>query len=212
MIYTVTFNPSLDYVIAVKDFKAGKINKTSEEDIFAGGKGINVSIMLQTLGIKSTALGFVAGFTGKEIIDQLSKKNIDTDFIEVDGLSRFNVKLRSNEETEINGMGPKITANDVSKLYEKLDKLKSGDYLVLAGSIPPSLSSSMYMDIMKRLEGKEIKIIVDASKDLLKKVLPYKPYLIKPNNIELGEIFDVELNTLLTKSWKNGSFILDCNS
>ena len=196
MIYTVTFNPSLDYIVDVTDFKTGVVNRTTGEKIFAGGKGINVSMVLKNLGMSNTSLGFTAGFTGNEIKRLLAKKGVDTDFIEVeDGISRINVKLRSNEESEINGQGPVITEDNIKKLYEKLDCLKESDVLVLAGSIPDVMPSSMYMDIMKHLEGRGINIVVDATRNLLTNVLPYKPFLIKPNNHELGEIFGVELKT-----------------
>ena len=194
MIYTVTFNPSLDYIVDVTDFKTGVVNRTTGEKIFAGGKGINVSMVLKNLGMSNTSLGFTAGFTGNEIKRLLAKKGVDTDFIEVeDGISRINVKLRSNEESEINGQGPVITEDNIKKLYEKLDCLKESDVLVLAGSIPDVMPSSMYMDIMKHLEGRGINIVVDATRNLLTNVLPYKPFLIKPNNHELGEIFGVEV-------------------
>ena len=195
MIYTVTFNPSLDYIVTVKDFKTGVVNRTTEEIIFPGGKGINVSMVLKNLGYESTALGFMAGFTGEAICNLLDKKGITTDFITVEkGVSRINVKLRSNEESEINGQGPEILDTDIQKLYSKLDTLGDGDTLVLAGSIPDVMPQSIYMDIMKHLEGKNIRIVVDATKDLLVNVLAYKPFLIKPNNHELGEIFGVEIN------------------
>ena len=195
MIYTVTFNPSLDYIVTVKDFKTGVVNRTTEEIIFPGGKGINVSMVLKNLGYESTALGFMAGFTGEAICNLLDKKGITTDFITVEkGVSRINVKLRSNEESEINGQGPEILDTDIQKLYSKLDTLGDGDTLVLAGSIPDVMPQSIYMDIMKHFEGKNIRIVVDATKDLLVNVLAYKPFLIKPNNHELGEIFGVEIS------------------
>lgn len=194
MIYTVTFNPSLDYIVDVEDFKTGVVNRTTGETIFPGGKGINVSMVLKNLGHESTALGFMAGFTGKEIERLLTEKGVSSDFIEVtEGISRINVKLRSNEESEINGQGPNISEENIKELYEKLDKLTSEDILVLAGSIPNVMPSSMYMDIMKYLKEKNIKIVVDATRNLLTNVLPYGPFLIKPNNHELGEIFDVTI-------------------
>ena len=194
MIYTVTFNPSLDYIVDVSEFNTGVVNRTTGEKIFPGGKGINVSIVLKNLGSQSTALGFTAGFTGNEIERLLEEKGVDTDFISVsDGVSRINVKLCSDEETEINGQGPGISEDNINELYSKLDKLDENDVLVLAGSIPDVMPSSMYMDIMKYLSGKNIKIVVDATKNLLTNVLPYGPFLIKPNNHELGEIFGVEI-------------------
>ena len=194
MIYTVTFNPSLDDIVDVSEFKTGVVNRTTGEKIFPGGKGINVSMVLKNLGSQSTALGFTAGFTGNEIERLLEEKGVDTDFISVsDGVSRINVKLRSDEETEINGQGPRISEDNINELYSKLDKLDENDVLVLAGSIPDVMPSSIYMDIMKYLSGKNIKIVVDATKNLLTNVLPYGPFLIKPNNHELGEIFGVEI-------------------
>ena len=194
MIYTVTFNPSLDYIVNVDHFKTGVVNRITKELIFPGGKGINVSMVLQNLGFDTTALGFMAGFTGNEIVRLLDVKGVKSDFIRVEeGNSRINFKLRSDEETEINGQGPKITEGNIKELYDQLDKLQKGDILVLAGSIPDTLPQSMYMDIMKYLEGRGIDIAVDATRKLLMNVLPYGPFLIKPNNHELGEIFGVEL-------------------
>ena len=196
MIYTVTFNPSLDYIVSVNHFKPGIVNRTVAELMFPGGKGINVSMVLKNLGYDSVALGFMAGFTGNEIVRLLEEKEINSDFISVaHGMSRINVKLRSDEESEINGMGPEIGRENIQKLYTQLDKLKEGDILVLAGSIPSVMPESMYMDIMRYLSGRGIDIIVDATKDLLLNVLEYHPFLIKPNNHELGEIFGVKLKT-----------------
>ena len=196
MIYTVTFNPSLDYIVSVNHFKPGEVNRTVAELMFPGGKGINVSMVLKNLGYDSVALGFMAGFTGNEIVRLLDERRINSDFISVEsGMSRINVKLRSDEESEINGMGPEIGKADIQKLYSQLDRLKEGDVLVLAGSIPTVMPESMYMDIMRYLSGRGIDIIVDATKDLLLNVLEYHPFLIKPNNHELGEIFDVKLKT-----------------
>lgn len=196
MVYTVTVNPSLDYIVDVKNFKTGVVNRTCGEKIYAGGKGVNVSMVLSNLEIENTALGFIAGFTGKEIESRLIEKGIKTDFIHLeDGLSRINVKLRSDEESEINGQGPNINKKDIEELYSKLDKLSSSDVLVLAGSIPSTLPETLYSDIMNRLKDKGVSIVVDATKDLLKKALEYKPFLVKPNNHELGEIFGVELKT-----------------
>lgn len=196
MIYTVTFNPSLDYIVTVDNFTTGRVNRTTTEFMYPGGKGINVSIVLKNLGYDNIALGFEAGFTGEEIIRRISDMEIIHDFIHVDnGLSRINVKIRSDNESEINGQGPAIEADHINKLYQRFDKLKNGDILVLAGSIPTVMPDSMYMDIMKYLKGRNIKIVVDATKDLLVNVLEYRPFLIKPNNHELGEIFGVELKT-----------------
>lgn len=194
MIYTVTFNPSLDYIVTVKDFTLGQVNRTCEEIMFPGGKGINVSIVLKNLGMDSTILGFTAGFTGKEIKRRVLEMGCKEELIPIsNGLSRINLKLRSNEESEINGMGPVIDQNAIDALYRKLDTLTSDDVLVLAGSIPSSMPDTIYMDIMKFLQEKGVMIAVDATKDLLVNVLPYHPFLIKPNNHELGEIFHVTI-------------------
>lgn len=194
MIYTVTFNPSLDYIVTVRDFKPGMVNRTCEEIMFPGGKGINVSIVLKNLGMDSTILGFTAGFTGEEIRRRVTEMGCKEELIPISaGLSRINVKLRSNEESEINGMGPVIGDEAVKALFEKLDTLQEGDVLVLAGSIPSSMPETMYSDIMKFLQGKGVMVAVDATRDLLVNVLPYHPFVIKPNNHELGEIFQVTL-------------------
>ena len=196
MIYTVTFNPSIDYIVDVKNFELGSVNRTSAELMFPGGKGINVSMVLSNLGFENTALGFLAGFTGKSVQKMLEVNGVNADFIDVEeGLTRINVKIRAQQESEINGMGPAIKESDNEKLYEKLDNIKDGDILVLAGSIPAVMPETMYSDIMEHLKDKDVKIVVDATKDLLVNVLKYKPFFIKPNNHELGEIFDVELNT-----------------
>lgn len=196
MIYTVTFNPSIDYIVDVKNFELGSVNRTSAELMFPGGKGINVSMVLSNLGFENTALGFLAGFTGKSVQKMLEVNGVNADFIDVEeGLTRINVKIRAQQESEINGMGPAIKESDIEKLYEKLDNIKDGDILVLAGSIPAVMPETMYSDIMEHLKDKDVKIVVDATKDLLLNVLKYKPFFIKPNNHELGEIFDVELNT-----------------
>lgn len=195
MIYTVTFNPALDYVVKVNHFTVGTVNRTVQENIFYGGKGINVSAVLANLGFESTALGFVAGFTGEEIERGVKTLGFASDFIKVEkGMSRINVKLKSDEESEINGMGPEITKQDVDTLFEKLKALKEGDVLVLSGSIPAAISDDIYEKIMAELDGKGIKIIVDAEKNLLLNVLQYHPFLIKPNNHELGQMFGVELH------------------
>ena len=194
MIYTVTFNPSLDYIVNVTDFRLGATNRTEKEVLFPGGKGINVSIVLKNLGMESTILGFTAGFTGAEIRRRVTEMGCMEELIEIpNGYSRINLKLRSDEESEINGMGPVIDEAAVTALYKKFDALKSGDVLVLAGSIPVSMPDTIYSDIMKYLEGRGVLIAVDATRDLLVNVLPYHPFLIKPNNHELGEIFGVEL-------------------
>ncbi len=196
MIYTVTFNPSLDYIVSVEDFKPGLTNRTSSELILPGGKGLNVSMVLGNLGIENTALGFVAGFTGEEIVRRIKQMGVRSDLIPVEnGISRINVKLKSIDGTEINGCGPKIGEENVRKLMEKLDALREGDMLILAGSIPGSMPDDMYRRIMEKLNGRGVMTVVDATKDLLVNVLSYHPFLIKPNNHELGEIFGVELRT-----------------
>lgn len=194
MIYTLTFNPSLDYILTVPHFKCGVVNRTTEEILFPGGKGINVSMVLKNLGFESTALGYLAGFTGNKLRELLEEKGISTEFLPVkEGMTRINVKLRSDQETEINGQGPAISKDDIEKLYARLDRLEEEDILVMAGSIPDIMPGTMYMDIMKRLQEKQLKIVVDATKDLLVNVLQYHPFLIKPNNHELGEIFHTEI-------------------
>lgn len=196
MIYTVTFNPSLDYIIQVQDFTIGTINKTCYEKILPGGKGINVSIVLSNLGHENTALGFLAGFTGIEIENRLKAYGCKTDFIHVEkGLSRINIKMKSDAETEINGQGPVITKEDLNELYHSLDSIKDGDILVISGSIPNFLPDDIYERIMQKESGKKVKIIVDATNNLLRKVLKYHPFLIKPNHHELGELFNVTLTT-----------------
>ncbi len=196
MIYTVTFNPALDYVIRMESLNLGMVNRSSAEAVYYGGKGINVSTVLKNIGVDSVALGFVAGFTGKEIEEGVKNMGVSTDFIKLpEGMSRINVKIKAKQETEINGQGPKISMEQVEKLFEKLDKLEKGDCLVLAGTIPASLPSDIYEQIMDRLKEKEIHIVVDATKDLLLNVLKYHPFLIKPNNHELGEMFGVVLKT-----------------
>ncbi len=194
MIYTVTFNPSLDYIVGVKDFKLGATNRTSYEQMLAGGKGINVSYVLKNLGFESTAIGFLAGFVGEELKRRIVADGINADFLTLeDGISRINVKLKDIDGTEINGMGPDIAPDKVKELRAKINALKAGDILVLAGSIPQSMPDTIYMDIMADLQGRGVNIVVDATRDLLMNVLSYKPFLIKPNNHELGEIFGVVL-------------------
>lgn len=196
MINTITLNPSLDYIVKVDSFKVDSLNRTEEEHIYAGGKGINVSIVLKNLGVENTALGYVAGFTGDEILRQIEGHGVTCDFVKLkNGLSRINVKLKSDGETEINGSGPDITEEDLKILYEKLSHLTKGDYLILSGSIPGSVPDDIYENIMNGLLDKGVEFIVDATKDLLLKVLKYKPFLIKPNHHELAEMFNVELKS-----------------
>ncbi len=196
MIYTVTFNPSLDYVVDVPQFHLGKTNRTVREALFPGGKGVNVSIVLQALGVESTALGFRAGFVGKEIQHRLEALGIRSDLIPLEnGNSRINVKLQTIEGTEINGMGPSIPQDKVQAMLTRLDALNAGDVLVLAGSIPSSMSADLYRDILQRLNGRGVLTVVDAAGELLAKVLPHHPFLIKPNHHELGQLFGVELDS-----------------
>ena len=196
MVYTVTFNPSLDYIVEVNNFELGMTNRTSYEHMLPGGKGINVSIVLNNLDFDTTAFGFVAGFTGKQICDMVSEYGINTDFIHVDnGFSRINMKIKNIDGTEINGMGPQISEDNLHSLVSKIDRLSSGDVLVLAGSIPSCISDDIYRRIMERLQGRGVKIIVDATSRLLLNVLEYHPFLIKPNQHELGDIFGVKLES-----------------
>ena len=196
MICTVTFNPSLDYIVRVDDMRLGVINRTTYEQVLPGGKGINVSIVLGNLGHESRALGFLAGFTGAEIARRVREAGVDADFIEVaEGMSRINAKIKSNEETELNGQGPLITETDIEQLYARLDVLSQDDTLVISGSVPATLPGDMYERIMERLDGRGVRIVVDAERELLTRVLPYRPFLVKPNNIELGDIYGVKLET-----------------
>lgn len=196
MIYTVTFNPSLDYVVQVEHFQGDAVNRTSEEHVYPGGKGNNVAVIASNLGMKSRALGFKAGFTGAAMEQMLQEFGCDTDFIALEeGVTRINVKVKSDDEFEINGQGPRIPDEKIRQLYEKLDALESGDVLVLSGSIPNTLPDDMYERIMERLAGTDVRISVDATKDLLMNVLKYHPFLIKPNNHELGEMFGVTLES-----------------
>lgn len=189
MIYTVTFNPALDYVVRVTDFCLGATNRCEREELYCGGKGINVSLVLHELGIQNTALGFIAGFTGTALKQKLNAHGITTDFILLPkGFSRINIKLKSGEETEINGRGPQIDPQSLEALYRKLDALRPGDTLVLAGSIPATLPADIYEQILRRLSGRELRFVVDAAGSLLERVLPYRPFLIKPNHHELGEL------------------------
>ena len=186
MIYTVTFNPSLDYVVQAEQLVPGEINRTTSEAVYPGGKGVNVSVILSNLGLESTAFGFTAGFTGKALQEMLLEFGAKTDFIPLaDGQTRINVKINAGQETEINGQGPKITETAIQELFEKLKSLKAGDVLVLAGSIPSTLPENIYEWILMCLKDKDVKVVVDATKDLLLNVLKYHPFLIKPNNHEL---------------------------
>ena len=203
MIYTVTLNPSLDYVIRVEDFETGKVNRSLEEHIFYGGKGINVSAVLAHLGLESCALGFAAGFTGEEIIRGIAAMGLRAELIRVEkGMSRINVKLKSDQETEINGTGPVIGEKDMERLFEKLGKLTDGDVLVLSGSVPPSAGPSVYRQILQQVSGRHVLTVVDAEGELLLGTLPFHPFLIKPNVKELEGIFGFPL--------KEKGQIVDC--
>ena len=197
MIYTVTFNPAIDYVVRMSnELLPGMTNRSDSEECYFGGKGINVSTILQNLGIENTALGFVAGFTGKAIEESVRRKGIHADFVELDeGISRINVKIKGQAETEINAQGPRISEDAQKKLFDKINALKDGDILILAGSIPNSLPSDVYERIIALVNDRKIEVVVDATKDLLKNVLKYHPFLIKPNNHELGEMFGTVLTT-----------------
>ncbi len=196
MIYTITFNPAVDYVVHCESFSTGLVNRTVSEAVFFGGKGINVSLVLAQLGVSSCALGFTAGFTGEAIEKGIADLGVKSEFIRVkEGFSRINVKLKHGTETEINGMGPVISEAELQQLLDKLSELSDGDTLVLAGSVPKSLPDDIYMQIMKLLSDRDIRIVVDASGELFKNVLKYHPYLVKPNNFELAELFDTELKS-----------------
>ncbi len=212
MVYTVTLNPALDYVIHIEDFQTGEINRTQREEIQFGGKGINVSTVLSRLGVENTALGFLAGFTGQALAEGLRKNGIQTDFIWLmEGLTRINVKIKAGEETELNGRGPVIPSVALDELFQKLDRLQSGDVLDLSGSIPASLPDDIYQQILRQLEGRGILTVVDAAGELLCAALSYRPFLIKPNHHELGEIFgqtpvtDQELTACAKKLQKQGA-------
>ena len=195
MIYTITFNPALDYIVKMEEFNLGHVNRSNNEFVYAGGKGINVSIVLNNLGVKSKALGFIAGFTGEEIERRVREFGCDTEFIKLkEGMSRINVKIKADVESEINGGGPDISSDALEELYKKLDTLTVGDILVLAGSIPKTMPTDVYERIMERLQEKDVKFIVDTTGESLLKVLKYNPFLIKPNHHELGELFGVKLN------------------
>ena len=196
MIFTVTFNPSLDYIVRVDEMRLGTINRTNYEQLLPGGKGINVSIVLGNLGHPSRALGFSAGVTGVALEKLLADTGVDADLVHVKaGFTRINAKVKAVEETEINGQGPRIAPEDVDALFYKLDVLGQDDTLVISGSVPNTLPSDMYEQVMERLAGRGVRIVVDAERDLLTRVLPYRPFLVKPNNHELGDIFGVTLKT-----------------
>ncbi len=196
MVYTLTLNPALDYVVKTEEFLPGELNRMQDEQLLVGGKGINVSRVLKTLGVSSTAMGFVAGFTGKEIEDELTKEGIKTDFVRLDrGNSRINIKIKAVQETELNGKGPKVDTSAKEQLFEKLDCLKKGDILVMSGSNANGLSDDIYAETMQSLGGRDIDFVVDASGELLKKSLCFKPWLIKPNKQELEQFFDCRIES-----------------
>lgn len=212
MIYTVTFNPAIDYVVFLDTLRSGEINRTAREAVQFGGKGINVSVMLSRLGVRSTALGFAAGFTGEAIVNYLESYGVQCDFIRLkEGITRINVKIKGDEETEINGQGPDIDALAIAKLFEKLDKLTADDTLILAGSIPNTLPKDIYEQILDRYQDRKVRFVVDASKELLVNCVKYRPFLIKPNHIELGEIFgkvltsDEEIVECAKVLWQEGA-------
>ena len=197
MIYTVTLNPSIDYVINLEHLKTGQVNRVKDENVYPGGKGINVSRVLKTLGHDNVATGFVSNFTGDFIINSLADLNVKSDFIKLDnGFTRINVKIKSDEETEINGGGQHISDEKLKELFNKLNKLNENDILVLAGSIPSTLSEDLYERIMEKVKESNVKVVVDATKNLLLNVLKYNPFLIKPNNHELEEMFNVKLKSI----------------
>lgn len=197
MIYTITFNPALDYITQVENFKIGKINRTKVEKILPGGKGLNVSIVLNNLKIKNTAIAFIGGFTGEELKNKIENYGIGTDFIKVtDGITRINIKINSDEETAINGQGPQIMEKEIKELLEKIDKMKNNDIVVISGNIPNGVPKTIYETICEKLAKKEILYIVDATRELLINVLRYKPFLIKPNKEEIEETFNVKLNNI----------------
>ena len=197
MVYTVTFNPAIDYVIRLDALTPGAINRARQELIQFGGKGINVSTVLGRLGVDSVALGFLAGFTGQALEQGLREAGVHTDFLHLpDGFSRINVKIKAGEETELNGRGPEISPHALEQLLAKLDRLVQGDILVLAGSIPACLPDDIYQRLLSRLEGRGALAVVDAEGALLSRVLEYRPFLVKPNHLELGGMFGRELHTI----------------
>lgn len=231
MVYTVTLNPALDYVMRVDKLRYDDINRSQSEDIYYGGKGINVSVILTRLGVENIALGFVGGFTGDKLIEMLENDGIRCDFNKLDrGSTRINVKIKTDTPLDINAKGPDIDENQVRALLDKLSEIKKGDYLILAGSVPDSLSDNIYERMLAKLKDKGVNFVVDATGDLLKKSLSYKPFLIKPNHHELGDMFGVKTestedivkyakklqqlgarNVLVSRS-KDGAILIDENS
>ena len=196
MIYTVTLNPSIDYVVRLDSFVDGITNRTTSEEYYFGGKGINVSNVLAELELESTALGFVAGFTGEAIEKGVSNARITTDFIHLrEGISRINVKIKAGEETEINGQGPRIDDEALAALMKRIDKITDGDTIIISGSVPNTMPDDIYERMLERLQGKDVRIVVDATKKLLVNALKYRPFLIKPNRQEISEIYGVEVKS-----------------
>ena len=196
MIYTLTLNPALDYVMNLSSFEKGEINRSHSEEIHYGGKGINVSVILRRLGESTKALGFASGFTGRKLTEMLRDDDIDCDFTETEkGFTRINVKLRSESETDINASGPPISECDINNLFLKLDEIKSGDLFVLAGSVPKSIPEDIYERILTHVRDRDIHFVIDAEKKLLLSTLRFRPFLIKPNHHELGELFGVKTET-----------------
>ena len=196
MVYTVTLNPALDYVMKLKNLRTDDINRTDGEEIYYGGKGINVSVILTQLDIPNTALGFLGGFTGKKLEEMLKSDGISCDFNYLkSGDTRINVKIKADKEIDLNACGPEITQEDMQSFLKKLDGIRDGDYLILAGSIPKTLPDDIYEQMLERVSDRKVNCVVDATGDLLKNVLKYKPFLIKPNHHELGDLFSVEIKS-----------------
>jgi 1-phosphofructokinase len=196
LVYTITFNPALDYVMKLDSLRLDDINRAKSETIYYGGKGINVSVILTRLGVDNKALGFLAGFTGKQLEQMLKADSIDCDFDYLEsGSTRINVKIKANSEIDVNANGPDISEGDIQKLFARLDEIQDGDYLVLAGSIPSTLPNDIYEKILDKLSSRKVNFVVDATNDLLLNVLKYKPFLIKPNHHELGDMFGVKTET-----------------
>jgi len=193
MIYTVTFSPAIDYVVDLDKFGMKEINRTVKEQSMPGGKGINVSIVLANLGRSSIATGFLGGYTGRYIKEELEKRNIISDFINVEGDTRINVKIRCNGETAINGQGPNITDSQIEELIEKLENMQERDLLVISGAIPSKLPDDIYEQILKRISKNKVRLVVDTTKDILLNTLKYNPILVKPNKEELEEMFNVKI-------------------
>ncbi|MFC0270767.1 1-phosphofructokinase [Metabacillus herbersteinensis] len=209
MIYTVTLNPSVDYIVEVEQFELGSLNRTKADTKYPGGKGINVSRVLKRLGIESQVLGFIGGFTGDFVEKFLLNEKIAVDFVEVDADTRINIKLKTGAETEINGIGPSISEAQLAHFYKKIERLRQGDFIVLAGSIPGTLPSSIYVDLAKNCMEKGIRVIADVSGDALTKVLSTNPFLVKPNHHELGEVFGVEIDSVEDAHYY-GKKLIDC--